>query len=303
MTGEHGTTVTADTTRIAVVIATLGRPAEVGQLLVRLDRQNHRPSAIVLSVTGDADLPPDLPGHVAVVAGGKGLPAQRNRGMDLVRGECDVIAFLDDDYLPSDHALAGMAALFELHPDVAGANGRLLADGINSRGVGLEEAEALIAAHDRLPRSSPRILKDMFGLYGCNMVYRTAAIGDARFDERLALYGWQEDIDFAAQLLPRGRLVRTDAFAGVHRGVKGARTSGAKLGYSQVVNPLYLSRKGTMPPRYAARLVLNNLLANHLKALRPEPWVDRWGRVRGNWRGVWHVLTGRDDPRHILDMR
>jgi GT2 family glycosyltransferase len=300
--GEHGTAETEDMTRIAIVIATLGRPAEVGQLLGRLDRQSHRPSAIVLSVTGDADLPPDLPGHVAVAIGGKGLPAQRNRGMDLVRGACDVIAFLDDDYLPSDHALAGMATLFARHPDVAGANGRLLADGINSRGITLEEAEALIAAHDRLPRSSPRILKDMFGLYGCNMAYRAAMIGDARFDERLALYGWQEDIDFAAQLLPRGRLVRTDAFAGVHRGVKGARTSGAKLGYSQVVNPLYLSRKGTMPPRYATRLVLNNVLANHLKALHPEPWVDRWGRVRGNWRGVWHVLIGRDDPRHILDM-
>jgi GT2 family glycosyltransferase len=302
VTGKQGTTAT-DGTRIAVVIATLGRPAEVGQLLGRLDRQSHRPSAVVLSVTGDADLPPGLPGHVRVVIGGKGLPAQRNRGMDLVRGECDVIAFLDDDYLPSDHALAGMAALFARHPDVAGANGRLLADGINSRGIDLEEAEALIAAHDRLPQSpAPRILKDMFGLYGCNMAYRSAAIGDARFDERLALYGWQEDIDFAAQLLPRGRLVRTDAFAGVHRGVKGARTSGAKLGYSQVVNPLYLSRKGTMQPRYAARLVLNNVLANHLKALRPEPWVDRRGRVRGNWRGMWHVLTGRDDPRHILDM-
>jgi GT2 family glycosyltransferase len=300
---EHGVATGADGMRVAVVIATLGRPAEVGQLLARLDRQSHRPSVIVLSVTGDADLPPDLPGSAVVTIGSKGLPAQRNRGMDLVRDECDVVAFLDDDYLPSDHALAGMAALFARHSDVVGANGRLLADGINSRGIALEEAEALLAAHDERPPPTPRILKDMFGLYGCNMAYRSAAIGHARFDERLALYGWQEDIDFAAQLLPHGRLVLTDAFAGVHRGVKGARTSGAKLGYSQVVNPLYLSRKGTMPPLYAARLVFNNVLANHLKALRPEPWVDRWGRVRGNWRGVWHVLTGRDDPRHILHMR
>lgn len=302
MTGDYGTTATTDATRVVVVIATLGRPDEVGQLLDRLDRQTHRPSAIVLSVTGDTDLPPDLPDSAVVVTGGKGLPAQRNRGMDLVRNDCDVIAFLDDDYLPSDRALAGMAALFGHYPDVVGANGRLLADGINSCGVTLEEAEALIADYDRLQPPAPRILKDMFGLYGCNMAYRAAAIGNARFDERLALYGWQEDIDFAAQLLPRGRLVRTDAFAGVHRGVKGARTSGTKLGYSQIVNPLYLSRKGTMPPRYAAKIMVNNVLANHLKALRPEPWVDRWGRVRGNWRGVWHVLTGRDDPRHILDM-
>lgn len=302
MTDAAGMTFDPRSIRIAVVVATLGRPDEVGQLVDRLARQSCAPSTIVLSVTGPQDLPANLPDHVRVVTGGKGLPAQRNRGMALVLETSDVIAFLDDDYLPSRTALAGMAALFARFPDVVGANGRLLADGINSAGIGLEEADTLIAAYDRAPPQEPCILKDMSGLYGCNMAYRAAAIGENRFDERLALYGWQEDIDFAARLLPRGRVVRSNAFAGVHRGIKGARTSGTRLGYSQVVNPLYLSRKGTMSPRYAAKIVANNILANHIKALRPEPWVDRWGRVRGNWRGVWHVLTGRDDPIRILNM-
>ena len=71
-----------------------------------------------------------------------------------------------------------------------------------------------------------------------------------RFDEGLPLYGWQEDIDFAARVARQGgALARTDAFAGVHCGVKTARSRGLPIGYSQVANPLYLVRKGTMRPR------------------------------------------------------
>ncbi|MFN9505021.1 MAG: glycosyltransferase family 2 protein, partial [Rubrivivax sp.] len=70
-------------------------------------------------------------------------------------------------------------------------------------------------------------------------------------------------------------------------------------GYSQVINPVYLARKGTMSMSYARRLILKNVAANHLKALRPEPWVDRMGRVRGNWIGFMDVIKGRVTPERI----
>ena len=44
-----------------------------------------------------------------------------------------------------------------------------------------------------------------------------------------------------------------------------------------------------------------NFGANHLNALWPEPWVDRMGRVRGNWLALRH-LTGRLDPMHVVKM-
>lgn len=288
--------------RIAVVVASLGRPVELGQLLAALGRQTHAPHRVVFSVASAADVPAGLPESVEVVIGPKGLTAQRNRGMDRVIGQCDVIAFFDDDYVPSSRALEGMAALFAGHPDVVGADGHLIADGIGNAGVSHEEALALIARHERRHVPIPRIKGDSFGLYGCNMAFRASAIRDIRFDENLPLYGWQEDIDFAAQLLPHGRIVKSAAFAGVHRGVKGARNSGLRFGYSQVINPIYLARKRTMPAAYAAKLIIRNLLVNHLRAIRPEPWIDRRGRVRGNWRGLRHVLTGRIDPRLILEL-
>jgi GT2 family glycosyltransferase len=289
--------------RIAVVVASCGRPVEVGQLLEQLARQTHKPHRVVLSVVNERDLPPNLSPGAVVVFGGKGLPAQRNRGLDRILGEVDIVAFFDDDYLPSDRALASIARLFSARGDVVGMNGELLADGINSLGIDYEDAIAMVRRYDAgVPSNDSAALVDLDGLYGCNMVFRAAAIGGTRFDETLPLYGWQEDIDFSARLRQRGRTVISRCFAGVHRGVKGARLSGVRLGYSQIVNPIYLCRKGTMRPGFAMKIAGKNLLANHTRALKPEPWIDRRGRLRGNWLAFRDILFGRAHPTRILDI-
>jgi len=292
----------ASTARVGVVVASCGRPEELKQLLIALSRQTRRPSRIVLSLHTAADAPADPGPGVEIVFGSKGLPAQRNRGLACVEHDVDLVAFLDDDYLPARTMIAGAAALFERYPDVVACNGRLLADGINSAGIDYPAALALIDRFEREGRDEVNIRSELDGLYGCNMVYRASALQGARFDENLPLYGWQEDIDFAARLLPLGRLIRSDAFAGVHRGVKGGRTSGVKLGYSQVVNPIYLARKRTMNWRYARKLIRNNLFANVGRFFFPEPWVDRRGRLHGNLLGFFDVIRGKDDPRNILEL-
>ncbi len=287
--------------RVGVAIATLGRPQEAAQLVRQLALQTAPPDVIVLSVTKAEDV-----GGLAVepgleiVYGEAGLCQQRNRALEVLSDRTDLVVFFDDDYLPSVLALERMRAFFERHPEVVGATGRLLADGINSSGISLDAALELITDYDAGPTSDLAIRAQLKGLYGCNMAYRTSAIGEERFDENLPLYGWQEDIDFAARLLPRGRLVKTHAFAGVHRGVKGARSSGVRFGYMQVINPIYMARKGTMQPRYAAKVLFKNLLANHLKMFRPEPWVDRSGRAQGNWIALADVARARIDPRRVL---
>ena len=288
--------------RIAVAIASLGRPVEVGQLIAALNQQTRLPHLIVLSVTSGADLPSPLPSSVEVVIAPKGTCVQRNAAIEYAQGRSDIIVFFDDDYLPSRRALEGIAALFSANPDVVAADGRLLADGIGTPGIGYEETLAILDAHDSNDVNEPQTTFDTFGLYGCNMAFRTSTIQTLRFDENLPLYGWQEDIDFCCQLSARGRVIKSNAFAGVHRGVKRGRMSGVRFGYSQVVNPLYLVKKKTMPALYAYKLILKNVGANHIRTIWPEPWVDRWGRVRGNWRGFRDALKGRIDPRHILDL-
>ncbi|HEY3695992.1 glycosyltransferase family 2 protein [Phenylobacterium sp.] len=287
--------------RIAVVIATLGRPHEAGQVLERLRRQSQPPARIVFSVEKAEDLPPQpvLGDDVEVVFGPRGLCAQRNRGMTRISGECDVVVFYDDDYLPSRRSLEGVGALFAAHPEVVGATGVVLADGVTRGGLSWEQGEAIVEIYDAAPPPAPAIQADIRTAYGCNMAFRCKAADGLRFDERLPLYGWQEDVDFAGQIARRGRVVRTNAFAGVHLGVAKSRSPGKRLGYSQMVNPVYLVRKGTMRLSHAARIMCCNLVANHVRVLAPEPHIDRRGRVLGNWRGLLHLVAGRADPEQI----
>jgi GT2 family glycosyltransferase len=97
-------------------------------------------------------------------------------------------------------------AFFEASPGVVGASGRLLADGINSCGISVENGLAMIAAHDRdAPPDIDLSTRAIVGLYGCNMVFRRSAIEGEWFDENLPLYGWQEDVDFARRIERHGR--------------------------------------------------------------------------------------------------
>ncbi|MEJ0022938.1 MAG: glycosyltransferase [Alphaproteobacteria bacterium] len=288
--------------RVGVVFASLNRSEMLGAALGHVLRQTYMPHRVIASVVSSNDLPSDegLMKHVETIFGPPGSTVQRNTGLDRVIADVEFVIFLDDDFVPSRFFIERAVEFFEAFPDVVAANGQLLADGINSGGN-----RALQCRGDRR-RLRPNRGKgavdraELDGLYGCNMVFRAGAIGADRFDERLKMYAWQEDIDFASRVGARGRVVKTRAFAGVHLGIRGGRTSGKKLGYAQVINPAYLVRKGTMRFSYALPLALRNICANHVKALRPEPWVDRVGRVRGNWIGIGDLLRGRVEPERIV---
>jgi hypothetical protein len=75
-----------------------------------------------------------------------------------------------------------------------------------------------------------------------------------------------------------------------------------RFGYSQVANPLYLIRKGTVPARFAMRLMLRNIAANLGRSLWPETYIDRRGRLYGNLLAIFHLLAGRIEPEYILRM-
>jgi len=116
------------------------------------------------------------------------------------------------------------------------------------------------------------------------------------------LYGWQEDIDFTSQLRRFGRIVGLSTLMGVHLGSKSGRESGIRLGYSQVANPVYLMRKGTVPASFALEIMGRNVVANMIKSLWPEPYADRRGRLKGNLLAAGHLFLGRIDPEYILKL-
>jgi hypothetical protein len=45
-----------------------------------------------------------------------------------------------------------------------------------------------------------------------------------------------------------------------------------------------------------------NVAKNTLRALWPEPWVDRAGRFKGNTIAFGHLLTGRLHPLNATEL-
>ncbi len=285
--------------RIAVAIATTGRPSVVGEALLRFMRLSRRPERLLVVGAAPADAPVDLHGASFALSPTKSSSAQRNHALDLIGEEADVIVFVDDDYAPAPGFVEGVERLFAEHVEVVAASGALIADGAICGGFTFEQADALIAVW---PAPEATQLRESTGTYGCNMAFRRASAPHLRFDENLPLYGWLEDTDFSARYRRFGRVVRCDHFAGVHLGVRSGRTSGLRQGYSQIANPIYLLRKGTVAPSFALKLAARNLCANAVRSIRPEPEVDRRGRLRGNLLALSDVLRRRDDPRRILDL-
>jgi GT2 family glycosyltransferase len=217
----------------------------------------------------------------------------------------DVITFFDDDFLPADDYLERLEAAFGEYPDCAVIMGHAVHDGARTPGFTFEHGLELLRAaeaHHSSHGPQPQI-SDHVGAYGCNMSVRTGRIESTRFDERLVLYGWQEDIDFTSQLRRRGRVIGLNTLIGVHLGVKSGRVSGVRFGYSQLANPVYLIRKGTVPASFLLELMGRNICANLVRSLWPEPHIDRRGRLKGNLLAALHLIQGRIEPEYILKLQ
>ncbi len=294
------------TDSIAVVIASLGRPDAVAVALNRLALQTLLPDRVILSVESERDLPdplPATPGFLPeVIFGPRGLTAQRNRALERLAGKIDIVAFIDDDYVASRYALSGIVRSLDAFPAASGLCGRLLADGASGPGILPHEAVRMVDQDDDASFADrPPVRLPGKHAYGCNMAFRMRDVGDLRFDENVPLYGWLEDADFGARL--PGPVIYVDALVGVHCAVKtGREARGRRLGYSQVMNPVYFWRKGSMSLRRVLPLVLRPTMANVIKSLRPEPWIDRKGRLQGNLLALSDLFRGRVTPGRILKL-
>ncbi|MGV3510872.1 MAG: glycosyltransferase family 2 protein [Novosphingobium sp.] len=288
--------------KLYVIVASIGRAELLAATIGHLSSQTRPPDGVLVVSVRPSDVEgvqTNAPFPVEIIFAEMGLPKQRNAGLRHLAGKADIIAFFDDDFVPCLTYLAELEALFISRPDVVGATGRVIADGIKTKGISFAEAVRLNAEDVRAPVSNER---EMPALYGCNLSARASATKNLWFDENLPLYGWQEDVDFSYQLGKRGKLLLTDRLAGVHMGAKSGRTSGRRLGYSQIANPVYLLRKNTIPTRLAWRLMARNVVANAVRTLRPEPYIDRRGRLVGNMLAIRDFALGRLHPMLVWDL-
>ena len=290
----------------AVIIATRGRPDILRGLARRLAEQSRPPDHVFVIATRSDDVSgmDEDNEHLTVRVGRPGSATQRNDGLILAGTRFANIVFFDDDFVPSRFWIERMTDLFASGPDICGLTGTVLADGTSTSGIGPSEAEAIVGQRDSEPGSGGVVHEKVGygGNIGCNMAFRYSAICDLRFDERLPAYAWLEDADFHGQAVRLGRFVHADALWGVHLGHKQGRSRGVQLGYSQMANAAYLARKGTVPKFYLARQAAKNLLSNTVRSLRPEPYVDRRGRLLGNMIALADLARGRITPERVSEL-
>lgn len=290
---------------ITVGIATTGRREQLKLTLIELTKQTELPSKVVIcpavAIDYDETIETMMPFPIQVVWGEKGSSHQRNTIIKACTNT-DVLIFFDDDYYPSNNFITETRKLLK-DDQIVMARGMLIMDGANNGGITHEQAISLID-NQTPPPPEEMAVKEIYGSYGCNMVIRMRPVleHEIRFDENLPLYGWQEDIDFSRQVAPYGRVVFSMRLTGVHLAIKTGRTSGLRFGYSQIANPLYLYRKGTMNLGFALKLIGKNFIANIGRSLKPEPWVDRKGRLKGNFIAMGDLLLRRLHPKRILEL-
>jgi glycosyltransferase involved in cell wall biosynthesis len=292
---------------LVVGIPSTGRKEVLGATLRYLARQDRQPDEVVVCVWSPDDIDQScLAGLTCpsrILLSPRGSCRQRNCILDAVP-QADVVVFLDDDFLMAPSYLEQVEQLFVEHTDVAIATGTVIADGVTGPGITTDEGRSRLEAAQMLADYDPDPLRTVYCGYGCNMAVRMSAVtrGNLRFDEDLPLYGWLEDVDFSRMAARHGRIVKTARLKGIHLGTKVGRTSGMRFGYSQIANPIYLARKGTMTLRHAGLQMMRNVLSNAVRVWWPEPWIDRKGRVRGNLRAFADVLSGRLAPRNVERM-
>jgi GT2 family glycosyltransferase len=293
---------------ISVIICSLGRPAVLHDTVCSIVKQVLLPTDILLvSPSADNILPETLtlPG-VRYIPSAIGATTQRNRGLDEMSAETELVVFFDDDVELCARYLEEMAKLFRENPEVLIACGTLLLDGGRGARVDRDVAVQACLQTDHQPLASrPEMYIPLRSAYGCNMAARASALRGIRFDESLPLYSWLEDADFAVRLT-RGALgvVTCPRAKGVHLGWRGGRVSGVRFGFSQIVNPLYLWRKARIfpLPHVVIQFWLRCLVGNILGVLTGDKEYDRLGYLKGNLLGIKHLLSGKCDPTTILRM-
>jgi glycosyltransferase involved in cell wall biosynthesis len=251
---------------VSIVICTRNRPDDLRASLASIATQRRRPDeVVVVDASSDERARKAVEEwaegqggmRVAVLRTPPGLTRQRNRGIDASRG--DVVTFLDDDVLLAPGYLAAIIQLFQIDPQLGGAEGTVETPRLHGRRRLVNAARALfgmnsLGARRGVKRSGfvtydpwPRAARLVSCLVGCNMSFRREVFRRFRFDEWYDGYGLGEDMDFSYRVSRAWRLVQTPHARLVHRVSPVARDAVPRLHEMTAVNHYYFVRKN-LPP-------------------------------------------------------
>lgn len=298
--------------RIAFVVPTKDRPAELRRMLASLAEQDVQPAQVVVvdaTREGNDGIEQEFPGLTLRRIAFQGRPSaagQRNAGAAAVDPSTDLICFIDDDTVVCPGSLRAMLEFWAgADPAVGGASFNVVNE--IDRRPALVKRSALVewlGLYSREPgrvapsgwHSPAGVVKEdleVEWLTSCAVVWRRALFADATFDEFFEGYSYLEDLEFSYRLgRDHGLVVVADAELHHHPSPHG-RVSMYRFGLVEARNRLYFVEKyGLSIPRcYAAQAVRSGM---SLILGVVQPWKGGLARAAGNLRSL---LAYRRPPR------
>jgi glycosyltransferase involved in cell wall biosynthesis/GT2 family glycosyltransferase len=323
----------ADGHRLAFVVATKDRPAELQRMWDSLVAQSRVPDEVVIVDASVRPIPPAggdaghpvlrfLPSAVASAS------RQRNAGLDAVSPGACLVGFLDDDAVLEPGAVAAMLGFWaQAGPDVAGAafamvNHPPLEYPFLKR-TALAARLGLYSGRGGEVTASG--FQTMIGPVGTNVwtdwlpsgaaVWRRDVFAAHRFDEWFAGYSYLEDLDFSYRVGRTARLAVVASARYRHLPAAGGRNDGFAFGQREVLNRLRFVRKNPELSLAKCRAALGVRLLMSVAAgtseLRPAHFARAWGNAVGLARSLFEagpaagtgpaavLVYGQVPPPHI----
>lgn len=280
---------------IGVIIPTFGRRELAGKTVDRISSQLNSEDVVVVPLVREEDFPQNVSKNVVILKCEKGSAKQRNsalRYLETKQNKVDLVVFLDDDVVLSPSFFIELRAIHSRFPQAAGFTFRLIDDGVGKGGIGYDAACELAESftceniHERFIER-----RDCYGGFSMTGEH----LGVVEFDERLAEYGFLEDWDFYSRLRANGPTGHSPGTTLVHLGVASGRVSDRKFGYAQIVNPIYLVLKGSLPFLDGVRFSMLSPFSNALRFYQTE----RRNRLLGNLLGLFTLLTRGAKPELV----
>jgi GT2 family glycosyltransferase len=284
------------TAGVAVAISTLDRPDGLARCLEALAAGSEQPARTIVVDQGAA--PADAPGAEVIRDGRRGLSASRNAG--VARAAEPVVAFTDDDCVPSPAWIAAIAGAFGDADPPDAVTGPVLPLG--------PEAEGTFPVSSRTSRERRelrgRVLPWEVGTGG-NLAVRRDWLVDHRFDERLGAGTAgraAEDVDLLYRLLRAGASIRYEPDAVVYHERQSAerrRSSRGAYGHGMgAFCALRVSRGDVRPVALLGRWIgmRLGLLARAVRRGSARGVAEELAVLAGTARGLAYGLRARRRP-------